>query len=441
MRKLLLLLVVLLGSIALTLTIKNDPGYMLLSWGGVAVELTIAYGGLIIMVAFVLMYTGLRLLAHSWRIPERARDWNRRRRVRRARRALNRGMIAYSEGHWKKAETTLNRYAASAESPMVYYLAAARAAQQLGAYQRRDEYLHKAHESMPGSDVAVALTQAELQLDHGQQEQALATLKHLRAMAPKHPYVLKLLAILYERLRDWEQLREMMPEFKRHKVMADADREALELRTWEQLLEAAHKSGDTEGLKQLWSKLPKHLKQNQPLHLAYAAYILEAGDNNEAETLLRNAIDTQWSEEVVYRYGLIQIKDCAVQLKTAEAWLTEHSRSSILLLTLGRLSLRNQLWGKARSYLEASIGIAPKAETYRELGTLLEKMGENKEAMECYREGLRLADGAFIADSAEPPHRNKELASTQEEAGLQAIPHAAVIVRDDTPPPDKTANG
>lgn len=62
----------------------------------------------------------------------------------------------------------------------------------------------------------------------------------------------------------------------------------------------------------------------------------------------------------------------------------------MLLLALGRLSLRNRLWGKARSYLEASIGASPRSAAYGELGRLLEQLGEQEAAREHYRKGLEL---------------------------------------------------
>jgi HemY protein len=58
------------------------------------------------------------------------------------------------------------------------------------------------------------------------------------------------------------------------------------------------------------------------------------------------------------------------------------------LLTLGRLSLRARLWGKARGYLEACIAREGPAQAYRELGQLLERMREPERALEVYRGGL-----------------------------------------------------
>ena len=46
--------------------------------------------------------------------------------------------------------------------------------------------------------------------------------------------------------------------------------------------------------------------------------------------------------------------------------------------------------GKARSYFESSLAIAPSAEAYADYARLLEQLGENTTALQKYREGLTL---------------------------------------------------
>lgn len=50
----------------------------------------------------------------------------------------------------------------------------------------------------------------------------------------------------------------------------------------------------------------------------------------------------------------------------------------------------NDLWGKARAYLEASIGNKELPETYKELGLLMEYLNEPKLAAEYFKKGLFL---------------------------------------------------
>ena len=109
---------------------------------------------------------------------------------------------------------------------------------------------------------------------------------------------------------------------------------------------------------------------------------------NEAEALLRAAINRNWSDELVELYGRAHSDNPSAQLETAESWLRSRPEDPALLLTVGRLSLQNELWGKARSYLESSLKRQPSAQTYRELGALMQRLGEDDKALDYYRGGL-----------------------------------------------------
>ena len=64
------------------------------------------------------------------------------------------------------------------------------------------------------------------------------------------------------------------------------------------------------------------------------------------------------------------------QLVIAEKWLKLKADSSVLFLTLARISLRNELLDKARSYYESSIFSSPSADAYLELSMLLGRVGD-----------------------------------------------------------------
>ena len=70
------------------------------------------------------------------------------------------------------------------ESPLLHYLAAARAAQLQGRYQERDKYLKAAHEARPEAEFAIGVTQAEFQLAHPQTTESIATLTHFPTLQP-----------------------------------------------------------------------------------------------------------------------------------------------------------------------------------------------------------------------------------------------------------------
>jgi HemY protein len=377
-----------LAGAGIGVVLSRDTGYVLLSFGNYTVEMSLALLLMLIAALFGLLYFGIRLIVRTLHLPHDVREWKQRRGSRLAQQAMTRGLLEMSEGNWRGAEKRLVRFADRSETPLLNYLAAARAAQLQGAHDRRDGYIRLAHDAMPSADVAVSLTQAELQLADHQLEQALATLKHLRSVAPKHNYVLRLLRRLYEQLGDWEHLRELLPELRRRKVDDEESLQRLELRTHHALLEQAFLARDEHRLGMAWADVPRPLRAHPQLLGDYAGYLQELGRDEKAEQLLRDALKKQWDTSLVETYGLLESEEPGKQLSMMERFLPDHPDDTTLLLTLGRLSLRAQLWGKARGYLEACIARGGPPQAYRELGHLLERMQEPERAIEVYRKGL-----------------------------------------------------
>lgn len=393
MKLLFFVVVVLVAAVGLALLAQSESGYVLINYGPWSIETSFTLAVVALLLTLVAFYAGVRLIIGALAMPGRLRAWRRGRRTLRARVATARGLTALAEGHWLKAERDLSRYAERSEMPLLSYLGAARAAQRLGDEERRNYLLSLAHRSSNDGELAVGVTQAELQMESGQLEQALAILMHLRGMTPKNVHVLHLLQQVYERLGSWNELVELLPELRKRRVLAEDAADLLERRAWESLLRQAEEHGQADKLRELWERIPRHLRQHTALVAAYARGLLAAGVGAEAEDLLREAVRRQWDAELVRLYGLAEGKNVTQQLGVAEEWLKRHQRHPLLLLTLGRLAMRAQLWGKARAYLEASAGMEARAETHLALGELLERLGENDTALGYYRKGLTLVTG------------------------------------------------
>ncbi len=389
MRLLFIAVLLLAAAIGSAVMLQQYPGYVYLEVGQWTVETTLAFLIGALLLGFVLLYIVLRLLGLVVRVPRALRRGTYGRRTERSRRGLTQGLIEMAEGRWAQAEKILTRHAPDSDSALLHYLAAARAAQQVGAYERRDNYLKAAIEANPEADIAVSLTQAELQLAHHQTEHALATLNRLRGLAPQHSYVLKLLARLYAETEDWESLSELIPELRSRKVLTRERIDVLERAA--ALGQLAARGGDGVGLKAIHDSLSRRMRDDPDIVLAYAERLIKADGNETAEKCVRHVLGRQWDERLARCYGLIRGEEPQRQLDHAEAWLKEHGRSPMLLLTLGRLCARNRLWGKARIYFESSIGVEPRAETYFDLASLLDELGEFGPAREQYRSGLAKA--------------------------------------------------
>lgn len=430
MRLLFSILFVLGIAIGLTLFAQRDPGYVQLSYADWSAESSLILFLLAAIAAFFLFYAALRLLSGAWHLPRRLGYWKRRRRNIRSHSRTNRGLIALAEGNWTKAERLLSRSARASDTPLINYLGAARAAQKQGQEKRRDQYLSQAYQSMPEAELAVGLTQVEVQLSQGQAELALASLRHLRSIAPNHSYVLYLLKKLYEKLESWDDLYQLLPELRRHHVLNADEIDALEKRIHRVRLSAA---GDSiEHLQQVWEQMPKSLRHQPDLILDYTSQLKQLGGDEQAENQLRSYLKKSWDPQLIRLYGQVRGEDLEQQLAIAEQWLKQHEHHPELLLTCARLCLYNKLWGKARSYLEASLGAEVRAETCCELGNLLHQLGEKESAAAYFRQGLELSSGGSCThvivsrhtDTLHPEHLpaklppamgTKEQVSTDEE--------------------------
>lgn len=367
----------------------SGSGYVVLSFAEYTLETSFIFAAGIAAFSFFIFYYVVRVLSHLFSLPGYMSDRHFFRKSERSKNALIKGLIEMSEGRFEKAEKILIKHADQSDTSLLNYLMAARSAQQLAAYDRRDEYLRLAHESTPSADIAIGLTQAELQLSHRQFEQALATLNHLASVSPKHGYVKKLQARTYQQLEDWEHLRLVLDGVKKLKVMNANEIEKIEIESFIGMLKASIKQVDGDKTEKIWQSLPKNLKCNAELAYLYADYLHSHHKDDEAEVLIRNCMSNGWDDELALLYSDLEITNSKRQLETAETWLHSHARNENLLLVLGKLSIKCEFWGKAKNYLETSIGLQPLAEAYLVLAQLLEeKMELPEEAQKLYRRGL-----------------------------------------------------
>jgi HemY protein len=119
----------------------------------------------------------------------------------------------------------------------------------------------------------------------------------------------------------------------------------------------------------------------------------------------------------VRSYGEVQGADPTKQLKQVETWLKTHPEDAPLLTTAARLCMAAELWGKARSYLESSLALAPVPETYALYGRLLATLGESERALLAFRSGLGLVTN--LAAEPLPPARGLAAPSGKPEAKAQ----------------------
>ncbi len=367
--------------------LAEDKGYVMLNFRGYLIEMSLP----ILVILMALLYFAVRVVLRVLKTPRQLGEATAKFRTRQAQKNFTRGLIEISEGNWARGEKLLTRGARESETPLLNYLTAARAAHKQNAHERRDNWLRMAYEQTPAATTAVLLTQAELQIAHQQYEEALATLRKLEESSPGHKQSLALLAELYERLGDWDHLLSLLPMLKRRRALPSLRIDEMTEKSYRARLAYASRSGDLSGLQQQWKGVPK--AQRDLLLKDYVSELMHLGEHDNAEKALRKALRSNWDHELLRLYGRLECAPPGRLLSQTESWLSQHGDDPVLLIAAARHAMRNELWGKARSYLESSIAIHPDPEAYHIYGRLLEQLGEREDAANAFRSGLLLATG------------------------------------------------
>ncbi len=334
------------------------------------------------------LYIFFSLLKFVFGLKQRLKNGKQAKLSLKAKQELTKGLVQFTEGRWGESEHVLLNNVEHSETPLLNFLAAARSAHMQEAYDRRDDYLKTASEEGEEAQVAVAVSQAEMQFSSNQLEQSRATLIRLLEVTPKHPYALKLLAKVYYQQEDWNNLFSLLPDLDKLSLIKEKDNRKYQRTALTGIFHSLARKKDSKSLQALWKKLPNNLYENPEVLLLYCEALNESGDSEKSNKLLIDALAKKPDEKLFERYGLIEHENIGNAIKKAEKWLLDNSKSPMLLLALARLNRNFQLWGKSKSYYNASLNFSPSSAVYLELAELLEELSEHENAQLCYKQGL-----------------------------------------------------
>lgn len=387
MRRFLVTLAValILGALLISI-ISKDSGYVLIALGHTSIETSLWFAVLVLItiayvfVLFVRVVTSLRL-------------WLKHSRIKRQKKLTTDGWLAFSKGQWKEAMNALLKAAPAEGASFANYLMAARAANEMGHWDKAVLILEKAEQSDPKAKIAIDLTRAELLMQNREWQQAWRLLEILKREAPRHRPLLSMLRTVYTELHMWPQLRSLIDDMRRANVFNEEQLSKMEKEMLEHMLLDAAQNADKnthplQTLQVAWAALPKASRQNPPVFLSYVRGLAGFGADDVAEGLIRQQLRESWSDELVLLYGRVAGADLQRQLVAAEVWLKNRANNPALLLTLGRLSLRNRHWDKAKYYFEACLQLGDNAEANLELGRLLVALKETDRGKKFLEKGF-----------------------------------------------------
>lgn len=388
MRLILWLLGLFALAVVLTIAARYNEAYALLVWWPYRVQIAMNLLLVLLLAGFVIAYRLVRLVVRGLEMPAEVNAYRLRRRREQAEKAMFEAERFFHEGRYGQAHRSAVQAYDGVSRPGFAALLAARAAHAMRDTERRDTWL--AHAAEYDGDIRMArlMTEAEMALADRRFDDAAQHLEALRTSGHRHLAVLRLSLQAEQGRGRWAEVARLARTLRKHEALtAEQAAPLLRRALLEQLRDA---EGDLGTLERIWQSIPDAERRDAGFLLRGLPYLIGAGDERIAAEAIEEALKNDWEPELAVLYGRCKSADLRTQLATGERWLAAHPEDAGLLLALGRLCLRAQLWGKAQSYLEASLSQQASRAAHLELARLSEQLERKEEADRHYREAAAL---------------------------------------------------
>lgn len=364
---------------------SGNKGYVLIALGNYTIESSVTSAVILAVLFYGALLIVEWLLGRVFGLRRKTLGWYGSRRRRKANQQTVAATLAMAEGHYSQAEKLMLKGASNSDTPLLNYLSAAKAAQARGDDVRRDQYLQKAQEENPKAELALTLTQTQLQIEQGQYDTALAMLESVYALNPRHPMVLDQLRQVHLARHDWAALCDLIPTLHKVGKLTPKQEEELLQQAWNGRLQQA--ASNLETLKAVWQELPRKLRLEPELLASYGDLLRGLGADSEAANLWQDALRKQAIPQLLSRLPKLKLDNyqpLLAQLQKQQGQPEVDNALAQLYLLAGQLD-------EAQKLLEQQVEKAPSAAVYHALGQVMDKRRLTNKANEYYRQALELA--------------------------------------------------
>lgn len=384
MRSLLGWVMLLAAAVGLALLAQFNAGSVVLVLPPWRVDLSLNFFLLLLLLGFIIVYAALRILATTFNFPRRVREYRERQARETSLTALRLALQTYFEGRFARAE----RYARTAQQAGGYEglaaLLAARCAHRLQQFERRDHWLTKAADDTQVRHARL-MTEAELKLESHEFDTALEAIKQLNVSGARHVQALRVEFHLAQQAGFWEEVIRLSQQLEKRKALHIAVLQKARERAYAHLFQRYE--NDLASLRRLWHSTTTSDRRLPAISLFAAQAFNQSAETELAVDIIEQALAQHWHEGLLSLYAKVgTAASVSRQIQHCESWLNQHPQDAVLLVTLGRLCLRAELWGKARDYLERSVRLAPSRAALLALAQLAERTGDASKAQRLYRD-------------------------------------------------------
>jgi HemY protein len=348
---------------------------------------------LVLLVLLAVTYWGARALQKVVDFPERVRLYRARREEVGGQQALVEAVRSLLEGRFARAEKAARAAQSSTSTAGVAALIGARAAHRMQEYERRDDWLHRAGDDRH-VDTARLVASAEMWTEQRENDAALGAIDQLRGSGARHLHALRIALNANLQSGRWKEALKALRSLEKRSALHPVLARKLKVAVYREQLMAQRY--EPAALETAWEAIPAPDRALPEVAFEAARLFNLAGRGGRAAEAIEQALALpreQWDEScepLLNEYARAQSFPARDQLERVEQWLAaggqEDRLRAVLLRTAGVLCLREQLWGKSRSYLAESLQIEKAPATLVALARLAEAVGDEAEAAQHFRE-------------------------------------------------------
>lgn len=370
-----IILVLLLAAAWLTPLLLKNPGLLQLEILGYQVQMTVITAGVMVLLLVLAMWLLWGLLKAPQKLVRKVSEYQQQKK-------FDQGLLAFSEGHWQKAEKLLLKSAQKSKNPQLSYMAAARAALAQQNLEAAMAHLDAAEKTVT-NPLTIDLTRCEIWLKTGHIQQARDLLETILSSYPNNPRAVRMMLQVSEQQKDFQRIKNLLP--KAHKLAL------IDKRQNETMRDQATRDGlthaiDEQQLLALWSELSR--KQQKYYLYEFCESGLRIGAYQAVTDEIERAQKYHFDEQLVHYWSQLP-HNLNHRLKVAEKWHIQHPKNRAVLMCLGQLYMAKKQWTEAKEALQKALTLQSDAQVNQLLAETYQALDEPGMALQHFSQAAK----------------------------------------------------
>ena len=403
MKALIWLVVLFAGAAAVAVLTHSYPGNVFIIIGDELRRVSLNTFILTTVVFVVVLYLLLSLLGRVVSIPGGMRRYGKRRRSAKVADALNEAGQAFFEGRFQKAQTEAEKVLKNKEcgdaAPLALMLAAY-SAEQTNDDTAKQGYLQRLAALPESMQLSRYLLEAESALERYDYEAAQTSIDAARKLNPGLTRLLQLELRMAVDQKDAMKVLRLTEQLAKAGALSATELQQYQWVAYRQLLAQCH---DAKALKTCLKRIPE-ADQKGGLSVEIAERFQQLGLYAQAAKWAKANYplkrDVALLNVLFESSANLSDKEQQQAFEAADGWLKTYREDTDLLLALGEAAYQRQLWGKAQSYLEASLSQHPSIQAHLALAKVFKAKEQKALAEQHQAAALALVEQAGSWDEA-----------------------------------------